>query len=153
MDNTTNPEVELDNTTTTETPAENKVFDEKDEIYSLKTKVAILERHLRKQSGNTVSKETLDQVEKLAQKQTIQEFAEENGISTVQAKELFSFKPDMRKEDLSSPFVKAALDGMKRQQRVQDNTPGSNHGSAVQEDFFKLSREERIKAFSKLTQG
>jgi len=149
MDNTTNPEVELDNTTTTESSTVNEEVREHDEVSALKAKVAILERHLKKTSGNTIDKETLEKVNKLAEKQTISEFAEENGISLSQAKELFAFKPDLRKEDLNTPIVKSFVENQRRTSRVENNTPGSNIGSSENTDFWKMDRSERIKAFEK----
>jgi hypothetical protein len=152
MDNTKTSEVEHDNnqvveTTTTETRTENNGNEGKDEIQSLKAQVAILTRHLKKQEGQTLDKDAIERLKTVAQKQAVQEFAEENGLNMTQAKHLFEINPNITKSDLEKPAIKAVVDTFKRQARVENNTPGSNAGASENKDFWSMPRGERIKAF------
>lgn len=77
------------------------------------------------------------------------QFGYENSLSPSQTDKVFALNQNPTKETLKDPFVKAGLDAIRRQERLENNTPSTSAKSGVL-DRTKLkdaSPEEKQKAF------
>lgn len=134
-----NNETVIDTTTDTEV---DEVTQELEDLRAYKAEIekknAIARRLSKKASTNTNKSNSLDQdlandIAEFKFDRKITRFADENGISRVQAERLLTLKPNATAEDLKDEFIRAGLDALSKKQRVENNTPrGRNSVSSVQ---------------------
>lgn len=141
-----NNEVSVTENDAEETPATDTAEDDAERIDSVdyKAKYYQLQRQINKKQTvtppvrtETVNKSTEDIVKELAKEREVSNFAEDNGISISQARQVFKYNPNPSKDTLSDPFIKAGLDAMARKSRIESNTPSSSKVSTYAGKTFK----------------
>ena len=102
------------------------------------------------------SDEIVTTVKRLETIENKRQFGYENGLSPEETDAVFKFangKPT--KETLENPFVKAGIESLRAQKRVEDNTPSSfaRSTSFGGKQFSEMSEDERRKAFEDKMKG
>ena len=78
------------------------------------------------------------------------QFGYENNLPPQIVDKIFSINENPSKEDLEDPFIKGGIEKLKRQERVNNNTPSSSVKSFTKtKDFEKLSKEDKNKEWQK----
>ena len=150
MENTNNPQAEVDNQAVLPNPAESQetVTISKDDWSKVQQTMAKHERLLKKVEGQTIDKEMVASVQELAFNQKVTKLSNEAEISSELAEQLFKLKADFNKTDLENPIFKNLIDANKRQARVSNNTPGGSFaGNDLPKDFSSMSRADKINNF------
>ena len=154
MENTKNPEAELDNKAVSPDVTSDKdesVTLSKSDWEKVQQTIAKHERLLKKSEGQTVDKEIVNTIQEVAFNQKVNKLSSEANISPELAEQIYKFKSDFTKADLENPFIKNLIDSNKRKSRVAGNTPGTSFGSSdLPKDFSKLTRDEKIQNFRKV---
>lgn len=115
---------------------------------------AIANRNRKKQEKKPVKKELPDtddgddlrkDVESLKQSEKKRAFGYEHQLSPEETDKIFQLNPNPTAETLKDPFVKAGLDAIRRQKRVDENTPSSSSKSnpALSKKFKDMNPNER----------
>jgi len=150
LENLTTEELEqLDQETPNPTEA-------KDEVAELKKRNAILQRLLSKKNKPTNTNLTTPDLSKDIQEikfaRKIDTFAEENGLSRVQAERVLKIEPNATAETLKDPFIAEGIKALARKERVENATPGaSNQVSVNGKSFKEMTPQERAANFVKFT--
>lgn len=103
----------------------------------IEKKNAIARRLAKKAPTNTNKPNLIDEdlakdIAEFKFDRKVSRFADENGISRLQAERLFNLKPNATADDLKDEFIKAGLEAVSKQNRVVANTPrGRNSVSST----------------------
>lgn len=85
---------------------------------------------------------------KLAEKK--RQFGYAYGLSPEEADKVFSFNPNPDADTLKDPFIQAGLQAIRKQRKVQNNTPSSSaKATFIGDDFHKKSDAEKQQEFEK----
>lgn len=98
-----------------------------------------------------IGEEVVQTVRSLKIAEDKRQFGFENNLSPQETDMVFKFangKPT--KEVLNNPFVKAGIEGLRANKRIEDNTPSSNHRSPVFQgkEFKDMDEAERRKSYN-----
>lgn len=137
---------------------ESKLKEKEDKIKELEA--LIVKNKTKNKKKKTQNEDTEDDdnelkstVSKIQINQDKWEASEELGISPKVVNEFYNeFNRVPTADDLKKPATKGFIEGAKRQYKVKQNTPGNSSGNAqfVNEDFAKLSKEEKQQKFARL---
>lgn len=80
------------------------------------------------------------------------QFGYEHGLSPEETDKIFQINPNPNAETLKDPFVKAGLEALRRNKRVEQNTPSSSakSSSVISKKFKDLSPDEKNAEWQKL---
>lgn len=103
-------------------------------------------------------KETVERLSRLEQSEEKRQFGSAHNLSPEAVDEVFAAATGLKitpEKALERPFVKAGLEALHRQQRVNGATPGSSHRSPTVEGktFAELKPEDRKANFGKVVAG
>lgn len=134
-------DIDLENNDVIETTESvDEVTQELEELRAYKAEIekknAIARRLAKKvptiNKTNTIDQDLANDIAEFKFERKVSRFAEENGITKVQAEKLFTLKPNATAEDLKDEFVQAGLQALERKQKVVANTPrGRNSVSSA----------------------
>jgi hypothetical protein len=150
LENLTTEELEqLDQETPNPTEA-------KDEVAELKKRNAILQRLLSKKNKpintNLTTPDLSKDIQEIKFARKIDTFAEENGLTRVQAERILKLEPNATAETLKDPFYAEGIKALARKERVENATPGASNQISVNGKSFKeMTPEERKANFTKFT--
>ena len=152
LENLTTEELEsLDNDSDTQ---ENSI-DWKAKAEAAEKRAAILQRLMNKKNKPTTNLTNPDLSKDIAEiklARKIDTFAEENGLSRVQAERVLKLEPNANAETLKDPFYAEGIKALARKERVDNATPGASSQVSVNGKTFKeMTPEERAANFSKFT--
>lgn len=84
----------------------------------------------------------------------IDTFAEENGLTRVQAERVLKLEPNANAETLKDPFFAEGIKAIARKERVENATPGTTVTTSINGKSFKeMTKDERRANFAKITGG
>jgi len=161
MDENTTVE-NLENLTTEELESLDNDFDTQETSIDWKAKAeaaekraAILQRLMNKKNKPTTNLTNPDLSKDIAEiklARKIDTFAEENGLSRVQAERVLKLEPNANAETLKDPFYAEGIKALARKERVDNATPGASTQVSVNGKSFKeMTPQERTASFSKFT--
>ena len=161
MDENTTVE-NLENLTTEELESLDNDFDTQETSIDWKAKAeaaekraAILQRLMNKKNKPTTNLTNPDLSKDIAEiklARKIDTFAEENGLSRVQAERVLKLEPNATAETLKDPFYAEGIKALARKERVDNATPGASTQVSVNGKSFKeMTPQERTASFSKFT--
>ena len=153
----TEDEVSEEESAESEEEAEDKTDEEKEE---LRQENAKLKRLLNKKDKEKSQKpkpqvdeedDIYQTVEGLKLSETKRQFGHEHGLSPDEVDKVFQIDPNPTAKTLKDPFVKAGLTAVRKQKRVDENTPSSTSKAPpfAQKSFNEASSQEKDAAWQK----
>jgi len=152
LENLTTEELEsLDNDSDTQETS----IDWKAKAEAAEKRAAILQRLMNKKNKpttNLTNPELSKDIAEIKLARKIDTFAEENGLSRVQAERVLKLEPNATAETLKDPFYAEGIKALARKERVDNATPGASSQVSVNGKSFKeMTPQERAANFSKFT--
>lgn len=140
---------------TVETPTDEATVDWKGE--ALKYKAMLLRQKKNKPQlvEKAVPDEIFKDVQELKLERAKREFGFTNGLSPEETDFVFRFDSKNPAEGMKNPFVKNGIDSLRAQKKSESGTlsPSSRAPKLSQEDFTKMSKEDRQKSFENRLKG
>lgn len=142
---------DTENSTTEETVDYKALYEEeRSRANKLKRKLYTKDAPIIKNKPQELDDDTVQTVKRLEVIENKRQFGFENSLSPEETDAVFKFangKPS--KETLEHPFIKAGIESLRTQKRVESNTPSSSQRSSTfgGKSFTELSEDERKNAF------
>ena len=111
-------------------------------------------RLAQKQTTNTnvTTPDLARDIQEIKFARKIDTFAEENGLTRVQAERVLKIEPNATAETLKDPFIAEGIKALARKERVENATPGASTQISVNGKSFKeMTPQERAANFAKFT--
>lgn len=166
MENDENTVENLENLTTEQLEAKvaeldadnsSESIDWKAKAEEAQKRAAMLQRLLNKKDKPTINTNTnqpdlAKDIAEIKMARKIDTFAEENGLTRLQAERVLKIDPNATAETLKDPFIAEGIKAIGRKERVENATPGTSVIQPVNGKSFKdMTPAERAANFAKIT--
>ena len=139
---------------------ETQISDDEPEVDNEKAELikrnAILQRLLNKKNKTTTnvpnkSNSSDKDIQEIKFIHKVSTFAEEHGLSKMQAERVLKLYPDANSETLKDPFVSEGIKALAKKERVDESTPRQGRVSTMAGKSFKeMSEDERKSNFVRM---
>lgn len=133
-------------------------IDYKARLEASERRAATLQRLLNKKGGKTINKTNQDDsskdIQEIKHALKVDNFAEEHGLTKIQARKVLEINPNATADTLKDPFIAEGIKAMARKERVDNATPSGGRVTTINGKTFKdMTEDERKANYSKMIQG